>query len=44
MKGKVKIRRRWKITPKSRVRESEKLYSRKKAKAGLRKALLKDEK
>jgi len=41
-KPKIKIRRRWRINPKTRVKESNKKYKRTKAKTGLRKILKKE--
>lgn len=37
MAKKIKIRRRWRINPKTRVKESKKVYSRKRTKEELRK-------
>jgi len=39
MPRRVKIRRLWRINPKTRVKKSAKVYSRKKAKAKLKKEL-----
>jgi len=36
---KVKIRRRWKINPKIRIKKSKRIYNRKKAKRELKKEL-----
>jgi hypothetical protein len=36
--ARIKLRRRWKINPKTRIKKSGKIYSRKKLKAVLRKS------
>lgn len=40
MAKRIKVRRRWRINPKTRVKESNKVYSRKKAKALAEKELI----